>query len=78
MFPLFGILDPSKRARSGDRAQKPFFGGPDPADRITRAERELALLSTDYPLAIMPPEDDDGDPDARKLRFVSLFASRGV
>lgn len=75
MVHLFGILDPSRGGRSsgsGPTTQKPFFGGLDPDSRPSRAERELALLSSGYPLAMMP-EPDDGDVDAHKLRFVSLF-----
>jgi hypothetical protein len=61
-----GILNPPDDLPPGDDRQKPFFG---PEWRLTRTERDAAVLDGKWPA----PADEPRDP-AEGMRFVSLLS----
>lgn len=64
---FIGILSPREDLPPGDDRQKPFFG---PEWRLTRTERDAAVLAGKYPATADEPRYDP----AEGMRFVSLLA----
>ena len=66
MLHFVGILTPPDDLPPGDERQKPFFG---PEWRLTRTERDAAVLDGKWPL---PTE---AAPDRKEgMRFVSMLS----
>lgn len=63
---FIGILTPREDFPEGDERQKPFFG---PEWRLTRSERDAAVLAGKHPA----PTEEPYDP-AEGMRFVSLLS----
>ena len=67
MLHFIGILGPREDFPEGDDRQKPFFG---PEWRLTRGERDAAVLDGKWPAA---EERKPTDP-AETMRFVNLLS----